>query len=452
MGGILSLGGGLACCFTSAACSLCACCPSCSNATSSRIMYGVILLLTMILSCILLAPGLQEYLKNVPFCKGYETSLNIIPGLDTAGYPFDCQEVTGYLAVYRVCFIITLFFVLMALIMIGVKSSNDPRAGIQNGFWGPKFIIIILCMIGAFFIPRGDFGVVWMYIGMIGALLFIFIQLALIIDFAHVWAENWVSHAQNGSKGWFVALAACSFSMYGGVIAATTILFIFSTGSTAGECKLHEFFISFNLILCVIISLISLHPKVQEANPNVGLLQPSVIALYITYLTWSSLSNSPETNCKSGIFVGSLSNSTITPTPTPGHSPANEKFDTQSIIGLIVWGLCILYSTVREPSGSGDDSEEVNEIQDEETGGQRVYDNEKNKLTYNWSIFHVNFALATLYVMMTLTNWFEPNSDLESFVVSSAAMWIKIVTSWLCAGLYTWSTIAPLVMPDREFA
>ena len=38
-------------------------------------------------------------------------------------------------------------------------------------------------------------------------------------------------------------------------------------------CALHKFFISFNLILCVIISIVSVHPKVQEHQPRSGLLQ-----------------------------------------------------------------------------------------------------------------------------------------------------------------------------------
>ena len=42
--------------------------------------------------------------------------------------------------------------------MIRVKSSNDPRAGIQNGFWAIKFLIIIGGMIGSFFMPVGAFG------------------------------------------------------------------------------------------------------------------------------------------------------------------------------------------------------------------------------------------------------------------------------------------------------
>lgn len=47
--------------------------------------------------------------------------------------------------------------------------------------------------IGAFFIPEAQtFGTVWMYFGMIGGFFFILIQLVLIVDFAHSWAENWI--------------------------------------------------------------------------------------------------------------------------------------------------------------------------------------------------------------------------------------------------------------------
>ena len=63
------------------------------------------------------------------------------------------------------------------------------RAGLQNGFWGFKYLLIIGGMIGAFWIPDGVFGEVWMYFGMVGGFLFILIQLILIIDFAHSWAE-----------------------------------------------------------------------------------------------------------------------------------------------------------------------------------------------------------------------------------------------------------------------
>ena len=43
----------------------------------------------------------------------------------------------------------------------------------------------------------------WMIIGMIGAFLFLLIQLILIVDFAHAWNEKWLeNYEESQSKGW----------------------------------------------------------------------------------------------------------------------------------------------------------------------------------------------------------------------------------------------------------
>ena len=178
-------------------------------------------------------------------------------------------------------------------------------------------------MIGAFFIPRGSFGDVWMVFGMIGGFCFILIQLILIIDFAHSWAEAWVgNYEETDSKGWLAALISITGVFYIGSVAAIVLFYVYYTGSHVGECKQHEFFISFNMILCIILSVVSILPKVQENLEKSGLLQSSCISLYILYLTWSAMSNSPDANCKPNfgdLINGGGNGSTTTsapPTPT----------------------------------------------------------------------------------------------------------------------------------------
>ena len=102
-----------------------------------------------------------------------------------------CADFIGYLAVYRICFVVTLFFFLMSILLIGVQSSRDPRSHLQNGFWGLKVLILMGGTVGSFFIPHGSFGPTWMYFGLAGAFLFILVQLVLIVDFGHSWAEHW---------------------------------------------------------------------------------------------------------------------------------------------------------------------------------------------------------------------------------------------------------------------
>ncbi|XP_075982062.1 serine incorporator TMS1 isoform X4 [Anticarsia gemmatalis] len=452
MGAVLGLcsAAQLACCCGSAACSLCcSACPSCANSTSSRLMYTLMLLLVMVAACITLAPGLHDEMKKVPFCKN---STQYLPG----DFKVDCDQAVGYLAVYRICFAACLFFVLMALVMIGVKSSKDPRAGIQNGFWGIKYLMVIGGIIGAFFIPEGQFASTWMVFGMIGGFGFIVIQLILIIDFAHSWAEKWVSNFEESqSRGWYAALVIAMVTCFSLAITGIVLLYVYYT--KADGCGLSKFFISINLILVVIASGVSILPSVQEYQPRSGLLQSSVVALYVTYLTWSALSNaSGECNSLNG-------------------GTNESSFDKQSIIGLVIWVCSVLYSSIRTASSSSKITMSEHILAKEGQGGQgglianegydsiegadggeagrgeetKVFDNEGDGVAYSWTFFHIVFALATLYIMMTLTNWYNPSSKLSKENVAS--MWIKITSSWLCVGLYIWTLVAPALFPNREF-
>merc|ERR1712045_799705 len=383
------------------------------------------------------------------FCEESKTPgasfLQTMGDVGIANVKIKCEDAVGYPTVYRICFIVTLFFLFMALLMIGVKSSRDPRAGLQNGFWGFKYLLIIVGWVSAFFMPHGNFGPTWMYFGMIGGFMFIIIQLVLIIDFAHSWAETWGEyHKQSNDASWFYALLAVTGVFYVLTLVTVIVSYSYYTGSVVGQCKLHEFFITFNMLLCVVLTVTSVLPKVQEHLPSSGLLQSSFVSLYMMYLTWSAMSNQPDPNCKLDLAAK--------------ESPA---MDTVGIIGLIVWFCCVLYSSVRSTTNDSAaritmtdtvnlTDPESREDADDGSGG----DSERDGVQYSWSLFHLMFALATLYVMMTLTNWYAPGKEvtIETISANMSAVWVKMISSWLCFSLYMWTLVAPMVLPDRDFS
>jgi hypothetical protein len=133
-----------------------------------------------------------------------------------------------YFAVYRICFALACFFFLFMIIMVYVRSSRDPRAYIQNGFWFFKALALIGLLVGAFYIPRnGAFEEVFMYFGLVGGFLFIVIQLILIIDFVHSWNESWVEKFENGQREYYYGLLFFTVFFYAAAITVVVLGYIF---------------------------------------------------------------------------------------------------------------------------------------------------------------------------------------------------------------------------------
>ena len=79
--------------------------------------------------------------------------------------------------------------------------------------------------------------------------------------------------------------------------------------------------------------------------------------------------------------------------------------DTESIIGLVIFILCVLYSSIRTASNSqaaklsGSDKillKDVGEGGNSDPEANKVWDNEEDEVAYSWSLFHAMFALATV--------------------------------------------------------
>ena len=133
------------------------------------------------------------------------------------------------------------------------------------------------------------------YVALIGATIFILLGLVLLVDFAHSWSEtclqNW---EESDSTLWQWILIGSTAGMYAAMITLTAILYAFFAGQ---QCTLNRFFISLNLALCILITFLCIHPRVQETNPRSGLAQSSMVAVYCTYLIFSAISNHKHESC-----------------------------------------------------------------------------------------------------------------------------------------------------------
>uniref|UniRef100_A0A8C0B5X5 Serine incorporator 2 n=1 Tax=Buteo japonicus TaxID=224669 RepID=A0A8C0B5X5_9AVES len=420
----------VSCLCGSAPCLLCGCCPSAKNSTVSRLLFTFFLFLGTLVSIIMIIPGVEKELHKLPgFCEGSGSVLGVQTHVD-------CRSFLGHKAVYRMGFAMAAFFFLFALLMVCVRSSKDPRAAVQNGFWFFKFLVLVGITVGAFYIPDGAFTSVWFYFGVVGSFLFILIQLILLIDFAHSWSQLWLHNAgESNAKGWYAALCIFTFIFYATSIAAIVLLYIYYTkpeGCTEGKVL-----ISINLILCLIISAVSILPKIQDAQPHSGLLQASLITLYTIYVTWSALANVPTQTCNPTLLVR---NSTVSATAT---QTLTTWWDAPSIVGLIIFILCTLFISA---AGAGGEAAAM------ESGLHRAYDNEQDGVSYNYTFFHLCLLLAALYIMMTLTNWYRPDESLQVLTSPWTAVWVKICSSWAGLLLYLWTLVAPLVLPNRDFS
>ena len=318
--------------------------------------------------------------------------------------------------------------------LYGVKSSTDWRAKIQNGFWGFKWLFWIALIVLSFFLPN-EFMAGWGKIAnMPGAAMFILIQVVLLIDFSYTVSEYLLQWWEESSdQRYLYVLIALSGISY--ILSITVTGFLYAWFGR-GPCHLNQFFVSFNLVLVVLVSLLSIHPAVQEANPKTGLAQSAMVAIYATYLVASALSSEPVGE------NGSLCN------------PLLEQSQTQTttvILGSLFTFLALSYSTSRAATtfSASDESQPLLNQQHLESAVnsgalpqstldsddvQGPQDDEQDSVAYNYSFFHFIFVLGSMYLAMLVTNWDSvvfSKDDLAIVGRSLTAVWVKIVSGYI---------------------
>jgi hypothetical protein len=69
---------------------------------------------------------------------------------------------------------------------------------------------------------------------------------------------------------------------------------------------------------------------------------------------------------------------------------------------------------------------------------------------YNYSFFHLIFALASMYMAMLFTGWGTASEmEKDRIDIGWASVWIKTGAQWVMSLLYAWTLVAPAILPDR---
>jgi hypothetical protein len=84
-------------------------------------------------------------------------------------------------------------------------------------------------------------------------------------------------------------------------------------------------------------------------------------------------------------------------------------------------------------------------------GADRAAITDYAPITYNYSFFHLIFALASMYIAMLMTGWGAVEQEKDRLDVGWTSVWVKTGAEWVTGLLYTWTLLAPALLPDRDF-
>ncbi|XP_068961771.1 serine incorporator 4 [Petaurus breviceps papuanus] len=338
----------------------------------------------------------------------------------------------------------------------------DVVPSLKDHFWLLKLLVLLGLCTAAFYIPDEHIFPAWHYVGICGGFAFILLQLVLITAFAHTWNKNWLTGAAQDWR-WFGAVLLTTLVFYG--IAGAGGFFLFHHYTHPDGCLLNKALLSLNLCFCGILSLLSITPCIRLKQPCSGPLQASIISCYIMYLTFSALSSRPpervllwgqnRTICRPSVSkVGAQTPDTSLTILSAGIMYAcvlfacNEASYLAEVFGPL-WMVKVYSYEFQKPSicfCCPNNLSPEGGPSGEETGSGAP----QTRLSYSYSAFHFVFFLASLYVMVTLTNWFSyEGAELETTFTrgSWATFWVKIASCWTCVLLYLGLLLIPVCWP-----
>ncbi|KAF7479775.1 Hypothetical predicted protein [Marmota monax] len=330
--------------------------PSLTESTCSRLFYILLHVGASAVCCLLLSRTVVERVW------GEAHGIQMPSGLCSHLFGHSaCPVLSGSGAVYRICAGTATFHLLQAVLLVHLHSPTSPRAQLHNSFWFLKVLFLLGLCAAAFCIPDEHLLPAWHYIGICGGFTFILLQLVLITAFAHSWNKNWQTGAAQDCS-WFLAVLLATLGFYS--MAGLGAMLLFQHYTHPAGCLLNKMLLSMHLCFCGLLSFLSIAPCIRLSGNEASYLAEVFGPLWI-------------------IKVYSY------------------EFQKPS--------LCFCCPETVEPGDGQTDG--ATQPTDQET--PQASPLQAQHLSYSYSAFHFVFFLASLYVMVTLTNWFRSTRSPE---------------------------------------
>lgn len=323
-------------------------------------------------------------------------------------------------------FALASYHMIQGVLLLGVMDASDPRALIQNGLWPLKVILLGALTFFSFYLPRWFVAGLY-YPALIMGVVFLLIQAVLLVDLAYNWAEYMVDKVEEGNEGFKVILVGSTLIFNVIVLGGTGLLFWYF------ERTLDRTLLILSFLLFFIITLCSILPQVQDANPSAGIFQSSLLGLYSIFVLVGAFVQDPDIpKSPSGFAVNYPSLDRIVSIASFFYayvSVSYAAFNTGSNMHRMV------------PDSPSKATAPLRDDGDDDSG------------EYDYAMFHISFVLAAFYTALYITRWHRSVIDGLSVILIDTRLgfWIRVATSWGVCGLYLWSLFAPIILEDRLF-
>ncbi|OQR99138.1 TMS membrane protein [Achlya hypogyna] len=330
----------------------------------------------------------------------------------------------GNQTIYRASFVASAFFlVLMVLSALVERGAFRGRV-----IFGCQWPIFAGCLAAAFFVPNAVFDV-YSWIAAVLSGIFILMQIIILLDFVYGIRDAILDRINDPkaqpSRLWPALYLILSVTGLALAVVGLAILFYYYGASGLGL-----FFLIVTSASVVLVTVLSVSERI-----GAGLLPPTCLSLYIVYLAWQALLALPdfEPTFSRGDDTASISiPSTILAALTVSYTGWRTSCSASALFRLDM-------PTV--PPGDTVDSATVD---------VQAVTIEPRAETPSWQ-FHCIMFFSGIYMAMALTNWGVASGPYSNDT-QRVSLWVQIASQWATTLLFTWSLIAPVVFPDRDFS